>query len=293
MNEGRTEHTTTAIMVVLTTLEERRRRSRNIVFAAFILLIIIWTYKMVHPKSTLISYYYQNSLPSTQPATSPSTPKSANPNSNPNADKWKTVAPAVETADTFNGTVTTKAAVIVETRFRTNLIPLILHFSSVLGPSWPILIYTSPEALGFFASSAALARFTSTGVIQIRLLPQTVLFTDSDSVNAFMTGPWLWEHLAPAEHILIFQSDSMLCANAARSVDDFFVYDIVGAPMKKETKGYNKGLSLRKRSTVLKVLDNWEWKTTKKVGDRFEDQWFYNRFVFPSLAISLAPLHIS
>lgn len=70
----------------------------------------------------------------------------------------------------------------------------------------------------------------------------------------------------------------MLCANAARSVEDFFDYDFVGAPIAANLgHGYNGGLSLRKRSSVLKVLEEWNWQETKKEGDRFEDQWFYNR----------------
>jgi len=70
----------------------------------------------------------------------------------------------------------------------------------------------------------------------------------------------------------------MLCANAARSVDDFFEYDLVGAPIAKDLgTGYNGGLSLRKRSTILRVLENYDWEATQKEGDRFEDQWYYNR----------------
>jgi len=98
-----------------------------------------------------------------------------------------------------------------------------------------------------------------------------------------MTQKWLWESLAPAENILLFQSDSMLCANAARSVDDYFKYDFVGAPIATDLgRGYNGGLSLRKRSTTMRVLEEWDWEETKKDGDRFEDQWFFNRFVFPA-----------
>ena len=129
-----------------------------------------------------------------------------------------------------------------------------------------------------FATSAALSRYIKAGTIQVRLLPQTVLFTNSDSVNKFMTDSWFWEDLDPVEHVLIFQSDSMLCANAARSVDDFFEYDLVGAPIAKDLgTGYNGGLSLRKRSTILRVLENYDWEATQKEGDRFEDQWYYNR----------------
>ena len=85
-----------------------------------------------------------------------------------------------------------------------------------------------------------------------------------------MVQIWLWEDLEPAEHILIFQSDSIICANAARSVEDFFEYDLIGAPIGEGWgQGYNGGLSLRKRSTVLRALDLGE------PLDLPEDQWYY------------------
>jgi len=247
--------------------DDKRRKSRNILLSAFVILLFIWTIKLCFPQTTLLSVYSQHAS-----ASSVSTPQS----SDVNDGKLKTKPDnIILESEVFNGTITTKAAVIVETRFRTNLIPLILHFSSVLGPTWPIIIYTSAESVGQFSASAALSRYLKSGAIQVRMLPQTVLFTNSDSVNQFMTTPWLWENLAPAEHILIFQSDSMLCANAARSVDDYFDYDFVGAPIAKGLgKGYNGGLSLRKRSTILNILDKWDWEMTKKEGDRFEDQWY-------------------
>lgn len=266
----------------ISTLEERKRRSRNILFSAFFLLIVIWTIKLSFPQQTIISAYqnHKSGSSSSPAAADPSTTAKPAPLGGPVEEKPEGKSDGfAESINPFNGSVTNKAAVIIETRFRTNLVPLILHFGSVLGPTWPILIYTSAEAVGQFSTSAALARYIKTGIIQVRILPQTTLFTNSDSVNAFMTQEWLWNDLAPAEHILIFQSDSMLCANAARSVDDYFHYDFVGAPIAKDLgKGYNGGLSLRKRSTILRILDIWDWEKTKKDGDRFEDQWFYNRF---------------
>ncbi len=263
--------------MAINTIDERRRKSRNILLSAFLILLFVWSIKLCYPQSTILSIYSQHdgenagSISSSAPPPRPSAAKLGQSTSKPgDTFTWE--------SDSFNGTVTTKAAVIVETRFRANLIPFILHFSTVLGPTWPILIYTSAESIGQFSSSAALGRYLKSGAIQVRTLPQTVLFTNSDSVNEFMTTKWLWEDLAPAEHILIFQSDSMLCANAARSVDDFFAYDFVGAPIAKpQGKGYNGGLSLRKRSTILYILDKWDWMTTKKEGDRFEDQWYFNR----------------
>lgn len=255
--------------------DQKKQRMRNILLGSFAILFIIWTIKLSFPQHTIVSI-----LPSPSTFVGTHSPSSSpSPSPSPNPTSPIAAGPSIVFADpTALATNNTKAAVIIETRFRTNLIPLILHFSSVLGPTWPILIYTSAESVGLFGASSALARYLHTGQIQIRLLPQTVLFTNSNSVNAFMTKSWLWESLAPVEHVLIFQSDSMLCANAARSVDDFFEYDLVGAPIKEGLgKGYNGGLSLRSRSKIMRVLKRWDWTTQQTNEDRFEDQWYFNR----------------
>jgi hypothetical protein len=279
-------------MSIVGSVGDKRRKSRNILLLAFIILVVLWIFKLSHPRFSLFQAYSNVS--------SSSTPveyvKDHGIDSNA---RWKTRIgnPEALSTDIFNGTVSNKAAVIIETRFRTNIIPLILHFSSVLGYSWPIIsmtsaypqlinltnaetVYTTPEASGQFTTSAALSRYLMSKTIQIRTLPQTVFFDSSDSVSKFMTGRWLWENLAPAEHILVFQSDSMLCANAARSVEDFFEYDFVGPPVASDIgKEYNGGLSIRKRTTVLRILDEWNWEETKTDEDRFEDQWYFNRLV--------------
>ncbi|TAQ88169.1 hypothetical protein B7494_g3476 [Chlorociboria aeruginascens] len=176
-----------------------------------------------------------------------------------------------------NVTTSKKAAVIVETRRSGNIVPLILHFSAVLGPSWPIIIYTSAENFGSFSTSSALLRHQQDGRIIVRPLAEGVYFSNWDSVSAFLTRRWIWEDLAPAEHILVFQSDSILCANAARSVDDFFEYDLIGAPIDPHWGvGYNGGLCLRKRSTILRVLDEWDWDQHSHPHP--EDQWYFARF---------------
>jgi hypothetical protein len=117
-------------------------------------------------------------------------------------------------------------------------------------------------------------RYIRMGRIVIRPLAEGVWFPNWDSVSRFLTTSWLWEDLAPAEYILLFQSDSVLCSNAIRSVDDFFEYDYIGAPIHPAWgAGYNGGLSLRKRSTIMRVLTDW----TYMPGQGSEDQWYYAR----------------
>lgn len=249
------------------------RRSRITVGAALLTLFIIYVIKFSFPQHTVQGAIIKHTGISQEAIPPPSDAVPSSPAKTSSSQDKPTTPPF---KGPYNGTIIDKVAVMIEDRPRKNLIPLILHFSSVLGPSWPIVIYTSSENLGIFSSSAALGRHLRSGIVSIRILPSTVLFTNSDSVSAFLTKPWLWENLAPATYVLMFQSDSMLCANAARSVEDFFEYDFVGAPIAAHLgAGMNGGLSLRKRETFLRILDEWDWETDK--GSRFEDRWFYDR----------------
>lgn len=82
--------------------------------------------------------------------------------------------------------------------------------------------------------------------------------------------------MAPAEHVLLFQADSILCANAAHSVEDFFQYDFIGAPIAERLgKGFNGGLSLRRRPLIEAITREWDWDTDP--GSWYEDQWFFER----------------
>ena len=165
----------------------------------------------------------------------------------------------------------TKIATIIENRPLANLIPLILAFSAVLGPSWPIRIFHSHQNDVLFKSSPSINRMIDSNQVTLRYLPPGLNFTVHEPVSAFFATPWLWENLAPAKHILMFQTDSILCANSLRRVDDFLEYDFIGAPIKiANGHNYNGGLSLRNREKMLEVLEHF----TRLPDENFEDQWF-------------------
>lgn len=80
--------------------------------------------------------------------------------------------------------------------------------------------------------------------------------------------------IGPATHILLFQADSMLCANSPRKVDDFLHYDFIGAPFKTdEGFNYNGGLSIRTREKMLDLAR----RDTREPMSRYEDTWFVER----------------
>ncbi|KAL8972797.1 MAG: hypothetical protein Q9183_000361 [Haloplaca sp. 2 TL-2023] len=172
-----------------------------------------------------------------------------------------------------------KAAVIVEGRPTPNLVPLILHFSSVLGPEWPIKVLHTEDNRRLFSASPAFTRQLLSGHITLQLLPTNITLTDHEAISKFFTARWFWDQLAPYKHILTFQADSILCSNSPHTVDEFLQYDFIGAPIRPIFgHGMNGGLSLRNRDKMLEVLDHFNFtggssKETRP-EDRYEDQWF-------------------
>jgi hypothetical protein len=167
----------------------------------------------------------------------------------------------------------TKVATIVETRARSNLVPLILHFANVLGPTWPIHVVGSKENEHLFNSSAVFQRHVAAGQITLTQLDPSKTFANSRDVSAFLASNGdFWQSLAPADHVLLFQADSILCSNSPRRIDDFLVYDFIGAPISSQYgSGFNGGLSLRNRMRMLEIIQSTRW------DGEFEDQWFYKR----------------
>ncbi|KAI0526584.1 hypothetical protein F5B22DRAFT_166721 [Xylaria bambusicola] len=178
---------------------------------------------------------------------------------------------------------TDRVAVIIEDRPLGNLVPILLHFHSVLGPEWPIILYTSPPTSETLLTSASLARAVASASIEIRHLPPETTFSSHASVSQFLTSRFIWTDLAPYLKILLFQTDSILCSASPRHIDEFLPYDFIGAPiLARFGTGFNGGLSLRNRELILRVLDRWDFAVDSAAEDaptewKFEDQWFYAR----------------
>jgi hypothetical protein len=81
-------------------------------------------------------------------------------------------------------------------------------------------------------------------------------------------------NLIPTETFLIFQTDSMIFSKNKHLINDFLKYDYVGAPWAHPPKNNthhtvgNGGLSLRKKSKMLEIMDK-EKKEENEVEDMF------------------------
>ncbi|KAK6342333.1 hypothetical protein TWF718_007735 [Orbilia javanica] len=179
--------------------------------------------------------------------------------------------------------ISSKVAAIADTSFSANHLPLVMHFAGVLGPEWPIVYYTSRETYnahlkpGVANVSKVWTRAVNDGRIQVRFLPSKFDMTSRRGVNSFLANKWMWEDLAPAKHVLIFQADAMICANAYNTVDDFLGWDFIGATLAPEGGMYNGGLSLRNRDLTLKILNKYDYDSdpaTQVFPFQGEDEWF-------------------
>ncbi|CAN8105280.1 unnamed protein product [Discula destructiva] len=201
------------------------------------------------------------------------------------------------------GHIRNKVALIVETQYTQHLLPLILHFHGVLGPEWPIVFYTSEEMIAQHLSTSDLSVWqgaVASGAVDVRPIPAPKGFDLSTrvGVNQFLVDPWLWEGLAPAEHVLLFQSDSIICANSPHRAEDFLHWDFIGAPPLIDHHWYHGGLTLRNRTMIMEILEaphDWLVETKGGTDGGGEDIWFANKMMergamlpAPELAIQFA-----
>ncbi|KAL9615166.1 MAG: hypothetical protein Q9167_000372 [Letrouitia subvulpina] len=152
----------------------------------------------------------------------------------------------------------TKVALLIENRPVAMLAPQVLHMINVIPRDWKAQFMGSEESLAYINSSAAIQRQVKIGKLDLTHIPSNMSVGGQEEISQFLTTLWLYETvLKPAENLLIFQTDSILCANSGKSLNDWLEYDWVGAPWNRAGRyGGNGGLSLRKVSSIITVLRN-------------------------------------
>ncbi|KAK5664201.1 hypothetical protein OQA88_417 [Cercophora sp. LCS_1] len=168
-----------------------------------------------------------------------------------------------------------KVALLIENRPNPILAPLMLHFISVVPPDWRFRFMGSIESVTLINSSVAIREQVAAGKLDLSYIPANMTTGSQEEISRFLTNLWLYEtYLAPAEWLLVFQTDSMLCANSRKNLNDYLDYDWVGAPWNPNSRfGGNGGLSMRRVSAIVKVLKN----QIRVDGSDPEDVWLTDR----------------
>ncbi|CAD6445908.1 b99c60b2-5778-47e6-b109-220670ffff5f [Sclerotinia trifoliorum] len=172
----------------------------------------------------------------------------------------------------------TRVALLLETRPLPHIPALLAHFMSVLPEPWVFRFVGSPEANSLILASSSLSAHVKTGKLVITELPGKYAITDPETISMTLTDPTFYkDFLAPAKWLLVFQSDSIICAASKHNIEEYVSanYSWVGAPWNMVVKGGNGGLSLRHIPPILKVLE----KEARRPGDPWEDRWICDRLL--------------
>lgn len=168
-----------------------------------------------------------------------------------------------------------KLALLIEDRPQSLLAPLLTHFMAVVPPDWHFRFMGSGESVTSINRSASIRHHVRSGKLQLQHIPENMNTSGTEMISRFLTSRWLYETaLWPAEWLLVFQTDSMICANSKTNIDDYLEYDWVGAPWRPNASwGGNGGLSLRRVAPIVDILRNQE-----RINDTDpEDVWLSER----------------
>ncbi|KAK6497438.1 hypothetical protein TWF481_011847 [Arthrobotrys musiformis] len=152
----------------------------------------------------------------------------------------------------------TKVALLIEGRPLPHLTPLLLHYMSVVPPDWRFKFFGSEEAVQRLNRSHVVRAHINDGKLDIGELPEGLSMKGQEATSRTFTNLTFYRDvLYPAEFLLVFQTDAMICANSKQNLDDWLEFDWVGASWNTGDRfGGNGGLSIRRVSRILKVLEN-------------------------------------
>ncbi|KAL9014828.1 MAG: hypothetical protein Q9173_000529 [Seirophora scorigena] len=129
---------------------------------------------------------------------------------------------------------------------------------NVIPPDWKARFMGSDESVAHINSSKAIQYQVGIGKLDLTHIPKNLSVAGQEQISQFFTTLWVYDTLLkPAENLLVFQTDSILCSQSGKSLNDWLDYDWVGAPWNRDGRyGGNGGLSLRKVSSIVTVLQN-------------------------------------
>ena len=178
----------------------------------------------------------------------------------------------IKTKDNYGNIVKLDAAVIVEPRKHSLLIPIVLDTIKKLPKNTTFYIFHGTGNLDFIKEG--LSDYIDSG--KIILINMNVFNITVKEYSDILTTSEFWNNIN-GENILIFQTDSCICNYPTHDISYFlkFGFGYIGAPLDHEINqnklsAQNGGFSLRKKSAMLAAI------ATKKENESTwpEDMWF-------------------
>lgn len=156
----------------------------------------------------------------------------------------------------------TKVAALLETRRLPINVPIISHYLFTIPPDWPVRLFVTPEIESDLLGSRKVRDEVASGRLNITMIPEWAGWIhDWDTLTHFMLKPWYWhQYPAETEWMYFFQTDSVMCAAANTTLDDWLGYSWVGRPEAWSTHdghiGGNGGASMRRISDLKNLTSD-------------------------------------
>jgi len=145
------------------------------------------------------------------------------------------------------------SAVIIETREHKALSFVLLNFLKNLSDEWNFIIFHGNLNLNFINSIIENELQIYKHRITLVHIPYDNLLRD-DYSKLLVNDRIIYDNI-PTEIFLIFQTDTVIFEQNKHLINNFLKYDYVGAYLPLHDLVGNGGLSLRKKSKMLEIID--------------------------------------
>jgi len=157
-------------------------------------------------------------------------------------------------------------AVIIEPREHPALEFVLQNFNDNLSDEWGFIIFHGNKNNEYTKKICDKIFIPS----RIKIINLNIDNLTSSQYSSLFYKNILYDNI-PTETFLIFQTDSIICKKHKDLINKFLEYDYVGAPLLDETV-LNGGLSLRKKSKMLELLENCKNNLFIDEENRFEHE---------------------
>jgi hypothetical protein len=147
-------------------------------------------------------------------------------------------------------------AIIIEPREHKALEFVLSNFLENLSDDWNFIIFHGNKNIDFINNlfDNQLKKYK----YKVKLINLKIDNLTINDYNNLLVSKEFYNYI-PTEIFLIFQTDTLICTDYKDSINDYIKYDYSGAPWKENEVG-NGGLSLRRKSKMLEIINNCKYK---------------------------------
>ena len=172
------------------------------------------------------------------------------------------------------------------------------NFAGVLGSEWPFLVLHDAKISSHVQENKMVSELKRQKRLQSSSLAaagfREILTNDAQAYSKVLVSAHFWAMLR-AQHVLVFQLDSILCSLSPWKVHDFLEYDYIGAPWIDRFYGMdigNGGLSLRKVKTMVHIIKTFPLEGRYENEDIYFAQGVYDLAKQKKYPVRIPPVNV-